>query len=221
MKILEGVYYYPERAMLDCNTYVVKGEKTLLIDSGNLSSIESKLREMQADGIKKIDTILLTHLHIDHYSSNALLKTRFGAQIGLHNLQQKYFDFILKGTRFLSSMLDFDAKEAEFKPDFYFGDEFNLCGLKVIPAPGHSPDSLCYWSQKEKFLICGDVVFESSTGRVDLPGGGADQLKNSINELSKLGIAYLLPGHMGIIKGQGNVKTNFDYVREFVFEWLK
>lgn len=69
-------------------------------------------------------------------------------------------------------------------------------------------------------LICGDVVFNQNTGRVDLPGGRGEDLKHSIEELAKLDIEYLLPGHMGIVQGAQKVKDNFEFVRKYVFSWL-
>ena len=92
--------------------------------------------------------------------------------------------------------------------------------LELIHSPGHSPDSICFYCKKEKFLICGDVIFNQNTGRVDLPGGSADELKQSIEALSQLEIDHLLPGHMNIINGAEKVKRNFEYVKKHVFRWL-
>ena len=92
--------------------------------------------------------------------------------------------------------------------------------FEFIHSPGHSPDSICFYCRKEKILICGDVIFNQNTGRVDLPGGNADELKQSIEELSQLEIEYLLPGHMDIVTSAQKVKSNFDFVKEYVFRWL-
>ena len=69
-------------------------------------------------------------------------------------------------------------------------------------------------------LICGDVLFEMNTGRVDLPGGNSEALKKSIEALSQLDIEYLLPGHMGIVTGAEKVAKNFTFIRTNVFPWL-
>ena len=92
--------------------------------------------------------------------------------------------------------------------------------LKFIHAPGHSPDSICFYCRKSKMLICGDVIFDQSTGRVDLPGGDGTELKQSIEALSKLEIECLLPGHMGILTSAEKIKDNFEFVRQNVFGWL-
>jgi glyoxylase-like metal-dependent hydrolase (beta-lactamase superfamily II) len=66
----------------------------------------------------------------------------------------------------------------------------------------------------EKFLICGDLIFSENIGRVDLPGGNAEQLKHSIELVSNLDIEYFLPGHMDIVKGALAVKENFRFIKE-------
>jgi len=92
--------------------------------------------------------------------------------------------------------------------------------FEIINAPGHSPDSLCFYNRDQSVLICGDVVFAGNTGRVDFPGGGGDQLRESIEGLSRLDIEHLLPGHMGMVSGREKVQRNFDFVRQNVFPWL-
>ena len=59
-----------------------------------------------------------------------------------------------------------------------------------------------------------------NTGRVDLPGGDAAQLRQSIEALSRLDIEYLLPGHMGVVSGAARVAANFDFIRKNVLPWL-
>jgi hydroxyacylglutathione hydrolase len=69
-------------------------------------------------------------------------------------------------------------------------------------------------------LICGDVLFDMNTGRVDLPGGNGEQLKKTIESLSKLDIEYLLPGHMDTLDSTERVKANFEFIIGNVFPWL-
>jgi len=63
-------------------------------------------------------------------------------------------------------------------------------------------------------------VFADSIGRTDFPGGNGALLKKSILELSKLDVDYLLPGHMGIIEGNENVKHNFQHVIKNIFPYI-
>ncbi len=135
-----------------------------------------------------------------------------------HPLQKKFYDAnVHENARF------FGMEPVEFKEDGCFDDgKLDIGGmeLELIPSPGHSPDSICFYGKEGKFLVCGDVMFVVNTGRVDLPGGSAAQLKQSIERLSQLEIEYLLPGHTGIISGAQKVKNNFEYIRENVFPWL-
>jgi glyoxylase-like metal-dependent hydrolase (beta-lactamase superfamily II) len=175
---------------------------------------------MAADGIdiKKIDIIANTHLHGDHCWANAEFQKLSGAKIMLHPLQKAHW----KETIVLTSQF-FAVPEVEFTEDGMFKDNTLATGemsFELIPCPGHSPDSLCFYERNNKVLICGDVVFAQNTGRVDLPGGGAEALKQSIETLSQLEIDYLLPGHMGPIGGRQKVIQNFDYIKRFVLDNL-
>ncbi len=205
---------------MDCNTYVIKGNPCIAFDTGLINYVPSRIAEMKNDGIdpKDIGIILNTHLHIDHSSGNETFKKFTGAKIALHPIQKENYRLIvIEGTR------DLGTQPIEFKEDFLIKDNHLQVGdveIECIPSPGHTPDSICYYIRKEKILICGDVLFELNTGRVDLPGGDAGQLKNSIDNLSKLDIELLLPGHMGGVSGAANVKRNFDYIKQNIYPWL-
>jgi glyoxylase-like metal-dependent hydrolase (beta-lactamase superfamily II) len=87
--------------------------------------------------------------------------------------------------------------------------------LKVLHTPGHSLCSICFYSEDKKILICGDLVFEQGVGRTDLPFGNTDELKNSIERISKLDTELLLPGHGAIIEGRNNIERNYEFVKAF------
>ena len=91
---------------------------------------------------------------------------------------------------------------------------------ELIPSPGHSPDCVSFYLPAEKILVCGDTVFYMNTGRVDMPGGSGDELKATIESLSRLEIEYLLPGHMEIVNGNPAVTNNFKYIMGSIFPWL-
>src|SRR5690606_8577697 len=74
--------------------------------------------------------------------------------------------------------------------------------LELILAPGHSPGHLCLYSEKDKFLIGGDVLFKNSIGRTDLPGGNHQQLLDSI--ATKI---YSLPEDTVVYPGHGPTTT--------------
>lgn len=220
MKLTNNLYLYPERGMLDCNTYVIAGEPGVIIDPGNPMFLNDRLDDLRQDGIDpaSIGIIANTHLHADHCGADEAFKEITGARITLHPVQKENYDFVvIEGARF------FGMTPAEFTEDTIFdGDRLTVgdAAWELIPSPGHSPDSVCFYNRIEKILICGDVLFDMNTGRVDLPGGSGDKLKESIESLARLDIEYLLPGHMGIVSGAGKVAANFDFIRSNVFAWL-
>jgi hydroxyacylglutathione hydrolase len=219
MKLSNNLYFYPEQGMLDSNTYVITGSPGIIVDPGNAAYLELKIGGLKQDDInpKDIGIIINTHLHIDHCHANQAFKELSGAKIALHPVQKENYDFVIGGTRM------FGEEPAEFKEDYLLENDRLVVGdteLEAIPSPGHSPDCVCYYIRKDKVLICGDVIFEMNTGRVDLPGGNAEALKESINSLAKLDIEYLLPGHMGPVTGAEKVKFNFEFIRSNVFQWL-
>jgi hydroxyacylglutathione hydrolase len=77
------------------------------------------------------------------------------------------------------------------------GDE-----LEIIFAPGHSPGHICFYCAKQNFIICGDVLFNRSIGRTDLPGGDHEALLKNIR--TKL---FVLPDETVVYSGHGPVTT--------------
>ncbi len=220
MKLANNLYLFPERGMLDCNTYVVKGSPGIIIDPGNTDFLSSRLEDMHRDGIDPsgIAVIVNTHLHVDHCGANEAFKKLSGAKIALHPVQKENYRLVVvDGARL------FGMEPSEFKEDYLLDvDRLNIGGvdLELIPSPGHSPDCICFYDRAAKVLVCGDVLFEGNTGRVDLPGGDAGALKKSIERLSLLDVAHLLPGHMGVISGAAEVAANFDFIVHNIFPWL-
>jgi len=220
MKLTNNLYFYPEKGMLDCNTYVIKGDLTVIIDPGSPQFLPMLLQDLSKDGIdpKDIGIIANTHLHGDHSGANEAFKKLSEAEITLHPVQKQYYDVAVIET---SKLFGFQPEgfEEDGSPD---GDKLSSGNteLDIIKTPGHSPDSVCFYSRKDKILVCGDVIFNGNVGRVDLPGGSAAELRQSINELSQLEIEYLLPGHMDMVTGIARVADNFDYVKNNILQWL-
>ncbi len=220
MKLTDNLYFYPESGMLDANTYIIRDSTGIIVDPGAAKKIPWLVSSMAKDGIKpaEIGYIINTHLHLDHYEGDQSFKKISGARILVHTKQKEFYNLsVVKVAQF------FGMLAAEFKADENL-DETELkkgsLQLECIFSPGHSADSVCLYSKPGKFLICGDVLFNENTGRVDLPGGNAATLKQSIEELAKLDIEYLLPGHMNVVIGADAVKQNFQYIRDNVFGWL-
>jgi hydroxyacylglutathione hydrolase len=220
MKLLKNLYYYPEKGMMDSNTYVIRDKLSLLIDPGLPDFLPQLLQDLQRDGIdpKTVNIIMNTHLHGDHYWGDEPFKEVSGAEIVLHKVQKQMGDAAVNQTPKF-----FGAAAVQLNEDRVLDeDRLNLgeTELEIIPSPGHSLESICFYLRQEKVLICGDVIFNQNTGRVDLPGGSAEQLKKSIERLSRLDVEYLLPGHMDIVTGAENVRRNFEFIKQYVFGYL-
>ena len=220
MKLTNNLYFYPEQGIFDCNTYVIKGNPGIIIDPGATMFLPALIDSLHKDNIdpKGIDIIANTHLHGDHCAANEAFKQLSGAKIAIHPVQKKFYNQVV-----LEVAGFFGLPPAEFKEDSCLDNDRLSDGdaeFELIPSPGHSLDCVCFYCHEEKILICGDVIFEENTGRVDLPGGNADELKKSIEKLSQLEIEYLLPGHMDIVTGAEKVKHNFDFIKGNILRWL-
>jgi len=220
MKLTKNLHFFSEKGMMDCNTYVIKDRSSLLIDPGLTQFLPALIEDMQRDGIdpKDIELIANTHLHGDHCWANDAFKKLSGAEILLHPAQKEFGQAAAVQTSQF-----FGVSAVEFTEDRILDDDKLSLGeteFELIPSPGHSPDSVCYYCPSDKVLICGDVIFNQNTGRVDLPGGSANQLKASIERLSQLDIEYLLPGHMDIVIGREKVKNNLDFIKKYVLGYL-
>jgi hydroxyacylglutathione hydrolase len=219
MRLTKNLYFYPERGFLDCNSYVIKDDVTIIIDPGSPQFLARLRHDLQHDGIEATDihVIVNTHLHGDHCGANEAFKQISGAKILSHSLQKQFYNITV-----IDTAKFFGFPPIEFTADDSIDNKLDIgdTELELIPSPGHSPDSICFYHRKDKILICGDVIFAGNTGRADLPGGNASELKDSIENLSQLEIEYLLPGHMDVITNAKEVKSNFDFIKRNIFQWL-
>jgi hydroxyacylglutathione hydrolase len=179
------------------NCSLVVDEDTMIaavVDPGG--DVPRILEAINAAGVK-VEKILITHGHIDHAGGAAELAEALGVKVeGPHERDKRFLDdlpargdaFGMKGARVLN-------------PDRWLvdGDQVTVGGLKfsVIEAPGHSPGSVVFFNADEKFALMGDVLFQNSVGRTDLPGGDHATLIKSIKEkILPLGDDVMfLPGH--------------------------
>ncbi|MCX7912678.1 MAG: MBL fold metallo-hydrolase [Dehalococcoidales bacterium] len=220
MKLANNLYMYPEQGMFDANTYVITGSPGIIIDPGNADFLESRLEAMREDRIdpRDIGIIVNTHLHLDHYGADEPFREVSGAKIYLHPVQKENYRLVvIDGTRLLG------MEPVEFREDGILTGSVirnDAVSLEMLPSPGHSPDCICFYDRENRVLICGDVIFEMNTGRTDLLGGSGDELRASIDNLARLDIELLLPGHMSIVSGRDRVMANFDFIRREIFPWL-
>jgi len=210
---------------------VLRGEHPhVLVDPGHIrnelgeSCFDSLAQAMENDGFKMEDIglVIATHSHPDHIEAVELIVEKSGALFTLSSEEDEFYR-----TMGMSFFQMFGSKPPQVNPSFFLkegdlslGAKDEKVAVKVLLTPGHSPGSVCLYLEKDKILISGDVVFAGSVGRTDFPGGSPSLLRKSIDELSKLNVEYLVPGHsteMGsIIAGKDKVRHNFYTVKMFV-----
>lgn len=186
------------------NTYVLYNDskECIIIDPGCYFDDE---KQQLLDYVKKTGLVakllLNTHCHLDHVFGNKFVHETFGLTLHLHTNEQKMLE--MAPASGLMWGMPFD----NYQGNFIFikeGDVLRLGDdeLKVIEAPGHSPGHVCFYCEKQGFIIGGDVLFQGSIGRTDLPGGSFDTLIKSIK--TKL---FPLPDETIVYSGHGEPTT--------------
>ena len=181
------------------NTYVLYDEtkEAIIIDPGCYDPREHKeLLDFVVEKTLKVKYILNTHGHIDHVLGNYFAKTHFGVDllIGKEDLQT------LKSVEVYAANYGFQGYQAA-EPDQLLDTtdviKFGNSSLSILFVPGHAPGHIAFYPTDKSFIIGGDVLFQGSIGRTDLPGGGFDTLINSIHtEFFKFPDSTVVhPGH--------------------------
>lgn len=186
------------------NTYILFNENknAWLIDPGNMNDQETKtIENFIRENELQIERILLTHAHIDHVLGLQWASDTFKVPVTMHQDDQEVLDmFQISGMRF-----GFQLNHINIAPEYINeGDEIDFDGekFKVYHVPGHSPGSVVYHNDTQKFMISGDVLFEGSIGRTDLYKGNYDQLIEGIK--TKL---LILDEETQVFSGHGNATT--------------
>jgi glyoxylase-like metal-dependent hydrolase (beta-lactamase superfamily II) len=181
------------------NCFVLRGEgsdRALVVDPGE--EPERILAEVEAMGAK-VEAILITHCHFDHVGAVAPVAKATAAPVYCPQLEVPVLADIMS----FVPMAGFGPYES-YKADETVegGEALELAGLTldVIPTPGHSPGHVTYSVRGEEAIFSGDVLFQGSVGRVDLPGGDGPTLLASIRSLldSQTPETTVYPGHMGV-----------------------
>jgi len=178
------------------NTWIARqegAEKAILIDPGDEpDTLTSALEELGAT----VEAILITHCHFDHVGAVAPLARATGAPVYCPEGEVGWLETIL-------TFPGFGPFEG-YTPEHTVagGDVLELAGftVDVISTPGHSPDHVTYSIADEGTIFSGDVLFQGSVGRTDLPGGDWPTLLDSIRGLvdSLPEETKVFPGHMGL-----------------------
>lgn len=178
------------------NQYVVGKDNVVVIDValGTDVNMNGILEEVEALGAKKIEKILLTHIHRDHCGGALALKKRSGAKIGLFRSRAGY----LGGE------------------DFHFGDgdkiPFDGGELRVVHTPGHESGHCCFYESRDQVLFTGDHILGQGTTVIPPPDGDMAQYIQSLEKLLEFKISLLLPGHGPILGDpKGKIKEYIDH----------
>jgi glyoxylase-like metal-dependent hydrolase (beta-lactamase superfamily II) len=123
--------------------------------------------------------LINTHCHVDHILGNKYVFEEYGLKPVIHKQEQ----LILTSANEYSSYLNLPSPDSP-DADHYVEDNeivnFGNSTVQIILTPGHTPGHISIYSEADKFIICGDVLFNGSIGRTDLPGGDYLQLMRSI-----------------------------------------
>lgn len=182
------------------NSYVLSDEtgECVIIDPGcHNDEEEAELKSYIEKNKLKPVKLLNTHCHVDHVFGNPFVSEYWKLPLEINPLEVK----VLQSFPMVCQMYGFNGK---IQPEPVLSLEegkqvkFGNTTLDIFFTPGHSPGSVCFYHAAEKFLIGGDVLFQGSIGRSDLPGGDHDTLVKSIHE--KL---FVLPSDVTVYSGHG------------------
>jgi glyoxylase-like metal-dependent hydrolase (beta-lactamase superfamily II) len=172
------------------------GEKLLIVDPGE--EAERILAAVESTGAA-VEAILLTHCHFDHIGAVAPVARATGAPVYCPEIEVPVLADIMAYVPW-EGFGPYESYEAD--EVVRGGETLELAGveIEVIFTPGHSPGHVTYAVKGEPAIFSGDVLFQGSVGRVDLPGGDGPTLLASIGRLidSYPEETVVHPGHMGL-----------------------
>ena len=181
------------------NCYLVRrdgSDRAVIVDPGE--EADRLLNAIERLGVT-LEAILLTHTHFDHVGAVAPIARETGAEVWVPEIERAVLADIMSFVPW-PGFGPFESYEAEHT--LVGGERLELAGLEidVIFTPGHSPGHVTFSLADEAAVFSGDVLFQGSVGRVDLPGGDWPTLRSSIATLveSLPAETTVYPGHMGI-----------------------
>ena len=186
------------------NTCVLYNAEGLccIIDPGCYSRQEQdELKNFIEDAGLKPVLLLNTHCHLDHVFGNKWVAETWGLTLHIHEKEKPVLDFAPQaGLMWQMPFENYNGKLLFLKEGTTI--KLGQDELEIRFAPGHSPGSVCFYSEPGGFVISGDVLFNMSIGRTDLPGGDYATLINSIQTQ-----LFTLPDDTKVHSGHGPTTT--------------
>ncbi len=171
------------------------GAQAVVIDPGD--EAPRLLEAIEALGVE-VAAILLTHTHFDHVGAVAPLARETGAEVWCPELEVPVLADIMRYVPW-DGFGPYESYDADHT--VAGGETLQLAGMEieVIFTPGHSPGHVTYSIPAEQAVFSGDVLFEGSIGRTDLPGGDHATLMRTLAALAEAlpDETVVYPGHMG------------------------
>ena len=186
------------------NTYVLYDEskECIIFDPGcsNRDEQQQLTDFIDSNGLTPVQ-LINTHCHIDHVLGNKFISEKYNLPLTSHQGESVILAMQPQVSTMYGVPYDPSPEITIFLED---GDSvtFGNTKLKVFFTPGHSPASISFYNEEEGIVLGGDVLFQGSIGRTDLPGGDFDTLAKSIRE--KL---FVLPDDVVVYSGHGPSTT--------------
>ena len=178
------------------NGFVIEAPEGLIL----VDAPEGVCDWLDAGGIEVTD-LLLTHMHFDHVLDAAKVRER-GVRIYSHSKLSKDLSLEDMFGEIFGGAFAVSPFEADELLEGVASIEVAGLSLDVLHVPGHSPDSVCFYSQEHAQLFGGDVLMCAGYGRTDFPHGDAQQLFAGIKEK-----VFALPGDVAVYPGHGEDTT--------------
>ncbi len=187
------------------NTFILfdDSKECIIVDPGNFFTNENQeLDHFITENNLKPILIITTHNHLDHIFGLKYLVDKYDLPIACHENELPWINQFKDTCRGYGLNIDYDPPQP--KKLLNPGDlvTFGNSELEVIMVPGHSAGGLAFYNKKKGLVFCGDILFNGSIGRTDLPGGNYDQLVSGIKE--KL---FVLPDDTMVFSGHGPETT--------------
>lgn len=186
------------------NSYLLFDEsgKAIFIDPGFFYDEEfDEVTSFVADNKLEPVGIFNTHCHFDHIFGVEFVRKTYNLDFTCHQGDE----FLIQRSVAQASMFGIEMSEIG-NPDKYIAEgdkiQFGNSFLQTLHIPGHSPGHVVFHSPENRILMAGDVLFQGSIGRTDLPGGDHETLINNIKE--KL---LILPSDTRVYSGHGPETT--------------